>query len=55
MQVDLEQLEDSVEYFDTMIQQLIGDPPDDFNIKRFGRHYNVLRNALALYMKQESE
>ncbi len=53
MEIDKEQLEDSIEYFDTMLQQLIGDPPDDFNIQRFGKHYNVLRNSLALYMKQD--
>ncbi len=55
MKVDKEQLEDSIEFFDNMLQQLIGDPPEDFNIKRFGRHYNVVRNALALYMKQEND
>ena len=54
-QVDVEQLKDSLEFFDGMLQQLIGDPPEDFNVKRFGKHYNVLRNALALYMKQEDE
>lgn len=51
--VNKEDLDYSIEYFDKLVMELMTDPPEDFNVKSFGKHYNTIKNALAYYMKEE--
>ena len=53
--VDKEKLEESMEYFDDVMQKLVGENPEWFDPKWCIKHYNIVRNALAFYMVEEKE
>ena len=46
---DKDILGESVEYFDELLETLVAKPPDGFDIRNFGKHYNVVKTALAHY------
>lgn len=53
MEPNKEDLQYAIEYFDKLTNELIANPPEDFNIKSYGKHYNTIRNALAYYTKED--
>ena len=50
MKVERDKLENSIEFFDDMLNDLLAQPPENLNIKQFGKHYNIIKNHLAYFL-----
>ena len=53
MDINKEDLQYSIEYFDKLVVELMSNPPEDFNVKSFAKHFNAIKNALAYYTKED--
>lgn len=51
--MDKKKLQESIDRFDDLINAVVTNPPENFNLLQIATDYNAIKNALAEFMKDD--
>jgi len=55
MQIDKKELDESLQFFDAAMNDIVSYPPESVNPMQLVTHYNKIKNVLALVLKENDE
>lgn len=55
MQIDIKELNESLQFFDESMNDIVAHPPESVNPMQLVTHYNKIKNVLALVLKEKDE
>jgi len=53
MSIDKAELQESLEFFDNAMNDIVAHPPESVNPMQLVTHYNKIKNVLALMLKDK--